>query len=71
MKEFGIFLIAFLLFTISIILSVDSKELRATYSEEPITNTYIESVDSIEYHIFVTEYKYDTHVSIIKGSKKI
>ena len=66
MKEFCTFLIAFFLLTISIILSVDSKELRSTYSEEPITNTYIESVDSIEYHIFVTEYKYDTHVNVVK-----
>ena len=64
MKEFCTFLIAFFLLTISIILSVDSKELRSTYSEEPITNTYIESVDSIEYHIFVTEYKYDTQLLI-------
>ena len=57
---------SFFLLTISIILSVDSKELRSTYSKEPITNTYIESVDSIEYHIFVTEYKYDTHVNVVK-----
>lgn len=67
MKTTALCLIAFFL---SIILSYISEYVtskRNIYVEKPITNIYREYIDSTEYHIFVTEYKYDTYVNVIRN----
>lgn len=67
MKTVALWFIAFFLLVISVFISEYVTNKRNIYIKEPIINIYIEHVDSIEYHIFVTEYKYDTHVNVVKN----
>lgn len=67
MKTVALWMIVFFLLVISVFISENVTNKRNTYIEEPKTNIYIEYVDSIEYHIFITEYKYDTHVNITRN----
>lgn len=67
MKTVALWFIAFFLLVISVCISENTINKKDLYFEEPSTNIYIENIDSVEYYIFITDYRYDTYINVVKS----